>query len=183
MDKQQRNSHIIELFCQGMTMQSIGNRFGLARNTVYNILYENGIDTKTGMKVRANKRKEVNDKHFLDKYGMTQKQFKEIPRTFKKTILEKLRMTRGNCKRSGIEFNIKLNDMINPDWLYVDPVFGNKWESKGDYSPSIDRIDPNKGYIPENVQIISWRANRLKFNALPSEIHQLSNFLKKTNQT
>lgn len=38
-----------------------------------------------------------------------------------------------------------------------------------DDSFSLDRIDSTKGYIPGNVAIISWRANRLKNNGTAAE--------------
>jgi hypothetical protein len=33
-----------------------------------------------------------------------------------------------------------------------------------DNSPSLDRINPNAGYVPGNVRVISHRANRFKSN-------------------
>ena len=31
-------------------------------------------------------------------------------------------------------------------------------------SKSLDRIDPTKGYIPDNIRIVSWRANGMLNN-------------------
>lgn len=39
-----------------------------------------------------------------------------------------------------------------------------------DNSPSVDRINPNKGYTKDNIRVISHRANRLKYNATLEEI-------------
>jgi hypothetical protein len=38
------------------------------------------------------------------------------------------------------------------------------------FSPSLDRIDPSRGYIPGNVQVISNRANLLKRDGTLREI-------------
>src|SRR6266481_1415047 len=48
-----------------------------------------------------------------------------------------------------------------------------------DRTPSLDRIDPSKGYIKGNIAVISFRANRLKGNATLDEIRKVINYLKK----
>ena len=60
----------------------------------------------------------------------------------------------------------------------VCPVF-NKPLIKGDgahhrWSPSIDRIDPQKGYVRGNLQVISFLANAMKQDATPEELDQFS---------
>jgi hypothetical protein len=44
-------------------------------------------------------------------------------------------------------------------------------------SPSIDRIDSTKGYTPDNIQIISWKANRIKGYATLQELEMLLAYL------
>lgn len=62
------------------------------------------------------------------------------------------------------------------------PVFGFDLEfnSEGfkETSPSIDRIDSSKGYTKDNIQIISWKANRLKSCATVEDLELLVAFLK-----
>ena len=62
------------------------------------------------------------------------------------------------------------------------PIFGMKLEfnSAGfrENSPSIDRIDSTKGYTPDNIQIISWKANRIKGYASTQELEMLLAYLK-----
>lgn len=43
-------------------------------------------------------------------------------------------------------------------------------------SPSLDRIDNRLGYVPGNVQVVSWRANELKKDATPRELIALGRF-------
>ena len=62
------------------------------------------------------------------------------------------------------------------------PVFGFvlEFNSAGfrETSPSIDRIDSTKGYTPDNIQIISWKANRLKAYATVEDLETLVAFMK-----
>jgi hypothetical protein len=59
------------------------------------------------------------------------------------------------------------------------PVFGiplewscqrNQGRGPHPYAPSIDRIDPERGYVKGNVWIISYRANTIKSNATHEEL-------------
>jgi len=62
------------------------------------------------------------------------------------------------------------------------PVFGFdlQFNNAGfrETSPSLDRIDSNKGYTKDNVQVISWKANRLKAYATVEDLEILVAFLK-----
>lgn len=48
-------------------------------------------------------------------------------------------------------------------------------------SPSIDRIDSDKGYTVDNIQIISWKANRIKAYATVEELEIVIAFMKQGN--
>jgi hypothetical protein len=45
-------------------------------------------------------------------------------------------------------------------------------------SPSIDRIDSTKGYTKDNIQIISWKANRMKTNSSIEELELILAYMK-----
>ena len=45
-----------------------------------------------------------------------------------------------------------------------------------DTSPSLDRIDPRLGYTPDNIQIISSLANRMKNNATDEQLLKFSHY-------
>jgi hypothetical protein len=71
---------------------------------------------------------------------------------------------RTRARQRGWEFSITEEDISIPDCC---PVFGTPLKISGrgkrdDNSPSIDRIDNSKGYVPGNVVVISYRANMVK---------------------
>ena len=85
---------------------------------------------------------------------------------------------RQRAKAKDFEFSITLVDVTIPDTC---PVLGIELEMGNedrDTSPSIDRIDNNKGYTPDNVRIISYRANRLKSNATPEELEAVIKYMR-----
>lgn len=47
-----------------------------------------------------------------------------------------------------------------------------------DNSPTLDKVAPELGYVPGNVCVISWRANRMKSNGTIEEILKLAHFLQ-----
>jgi hypothetical protein len=62
------------------------------------------------------------------------------------------------------------------------PVYGTTLEfgNSGfrENSPSIDRIDSKKGYTRDNIQILSWKANRLKAYATVDDLEILLAYMK-----
>lgn len=58
----------------------------------------------------------------------------------------------------------------------IDLVFGTAGFREN--SPSIDRIDSSKGYTLDNIQIISWKANRIKSYATVEELELIVAYMK-----
>lgn len=91
-----------------------------------------------------------------------------------------LGIARRNAARDGKDFSITMDDVV---WNEVCPVLGIKLNygkpSNGRLSydtPSLDRTDSSKGYIPGNVVVMSWRANMLKADATHEEAIKLANY-------
>ena len=114
---------------------------------------------------------------------------------FKKWLTDK----KKNAKGRGIAYSIKPEDIpgVKIEWYNtrkqgskdtwrgikypkVCPVLGIKldWGMNGlnNNSPSLDRIDSTKGYIPGNVMIMSYLANKMKSNATPEQLNQFSRY-------
>ena len=92
----------------------------------------------------------------------------EFLRNYIKQILHR---TKLRAKKRNLDFNIDESDIIIPSKcpiLEVPLVIGTK--GSYEYSPSIDRIDNNKGYIKGNIQIISKKANSMKNSATTEEL-------------
>lgn len=78
--------------------------------------------------------------------------------------------TRSNFKQ--IDFDIEISDIVVPTHC---PVLGLKLSHNnavgGSHdSPSLDRINPKKGYVKGNIRVISMRANVLKSNGSLDEM-------------
>lgn len=63
--------------------------------------------------------------------------------------------------------------------LGIEMAFGKMDESPQEYSPSLDRIKPELGYVKGNVVWISMRANVIKADANSEEILKVAKWLKK----
>lgn len=85
------------------------------------------------------------------------------------------------AKEKGLEFSLTYDDIKIPERCPIlnIPLFSADGYAK-DNSPSIDRIDSTKGYVPGNVMIISFRANTLKNDASIEELKLVLEFLCKT---
>lgn len=83
------------------------------------------------------------------------------------------RSLKNRCKQETKDFNLDLEDIIIPEYcpylqVPITKILGEG--RKQPYNPSVDRIDPTKGYIKGNIQIISEKANRMKQDASKEEL-------------
>ena len=87
----------------------------------------------------------------------------------------KLGHVRERAKRKGIEFTITDVHVAVPATCPIlgIPLFFTPGKGTAN-SPSVDRLDPNKGYVPGNVWVISHRANTLKSNATSEELFKVA---------
>ncbi len=101
----------------------------------------------------------------LSKYKNLHELKQQLYRSAKKRALQK-----------GLEFNIELRDIHIPkkcSILKVPLICSTR------YSPSIDRIYPDKGYVKGNIAVISVLANSMKANATPKELLIFARNIKK----
>jgi len=88
---------------------------------------------------------------------------------------------RRRAKKLCLEFAITVDD-IGQIGTHC-PILGIEYNHEAchatkDFSPSLDRIDNAKGYVSGNVQVISWRANRLKSNGTAEEFEKIAIHLR-----
>lgn len=82
------------------------------------------------------------------------------------------------AKQKGLDFTIHADDVIIPEFC---PVLGIKLKRGErnfvDSSPSLDRINSKLGYVPGNVRVISWRANRIKNDSTAEELEKILRYI------
>lgn len=79
-----------------------------------------------------------------------------------------LNTAKARARKKGTECTITLADIVVPEFCPIlgIPIFSSDGKV-GPNSPSIDRVDTSKGYIPGNVAVISHRANQIKSDMTP----------------
>ena len=86
------------------------------------------------------------------------------------------RNAKKRALKNGLEFNIELRDIHIPRKC---PILKVPLICSTRYSPSIDRIYPDKGYTKDNIAVISTLANSMKANATPKELLIFAKNIKK----
>lgn len=126
--------------------------------------------------------REKNRKRNKEHYHNNKEYYKEWNRD---NIDSKLiSVAKDRAKKRNIPFFITKEDITLPTHC---PILGmelkyNQGTGAGgkDNSFSLDRIDPTKGYIKGNVQVISHKANSMKFNATKEDLLRFANWVYKT---
>jgi hypothetical protein len=86
--------------------------------------------------------------------------------------------------KKGLPFSLTKDDIAIPSHC---PILGvplkRGTKCFHDYSPSLDRIIPELGYVPGNIQVISHRANRIKTDANPEEVMLVAQYMSSIQST
>lgn len=104
-----------------------------------------------------------------EQYRAARARHRDKPGSLERIMLSQ---SRGRASKMGLEHTIELLDIEIPrvcPYLEIELVRNNR-QGPTDTSPTLDRIDNNLGYIKGNVQVISYKANRMKNNATTEEL-------------
>lgn len=105
---------------------------------------------------------------------------KETQAAHRKVVMKRtplyyvLSVAKGRAQKKGLEFSITAADVPVPEFCPVLGIPLKKGVGRSNpCSPSIDRIDSSKGYVPGNVWVISYLANARKSDQSAKEILEL----------
>lgn len=161
---------IKELGLLGHSMTSLATRYGVTRQRMKQVVDKNIPDWYYNYG-NAAKRKLTTKLHF-DKWGE-----KEDSALYS-AQRDKFRAKAANAKRIGWDWTVTFGEL---KWNSHCPILGLELdyfaESRQENSPSFDQIIPGKGYVSGNVQIISWRANRIKNDGTSNEHRKIADYL------
>lgn len=91
---------------------------------------------------------------------------------------------RRRAKLNGLECSIQESDILVPEEC---PILGIKLKrgksKQTGASPSLDRIDNSKGYTPDNIAVISYKANACKNTMTVEQIKRLHEYVLGLGQT
>lgn len=93
-----------------------------------------------------------------------------------------LRNAKARAREQGLAFELTREDIVVPALC---PVFGvplvigtrTGWVTPT--SPTLDRVDNTRGYVRDNVCVISWRANELKGSASLEEVERVAEYMRR----
>jgi hypothetical protein len=145
-----------QLIDAGITLEAIGEKYDVTKQRIYQVIL------KFGLRTPVYKRKS-----FLREKGL--KTF-WLDRILRNKKIEKL-------ERLAILTSLNLPDFCPILDLELNYSGYGEGTVHWDSSPSVDRIDSSKGYTIDNIQIISWRANRIKNDSTPEELKKIANYM------
>lgn len=110
-------------------------------------------------------------------HEVNKKKVREDIKRFRRENPEKylLISARNRAKTKGWDFNLDKEDIVIPALC---PILKVPLIRNTRHSASLDRIDPTRGYVKGNVQVISRKANVMKNDATREELQEFYNWLK-----
>lgn len=96
-----------------------------------------------------------------------------------------IRAARARAKLKGLPFDILVNDILWQIELGVCAVTGIPFhfaanEGRHPFTPSIDRVDNDLGYVKGNVRVVVWALNAMRGDWGDAVLLQVADALKRT---
>jgi hypothetical protein len=119
-------------------------------------------------------------KRYMSEYGKRPEVLETRKRRYRTQIDKQMLINaRARAKKRGLDFNIDLFDVKIPNVCPILDIPIMIGEDKTlSNSPTIDRVDNNKGYTKGNVRVISHRANSMKNNNTLETLEKLIQYIK-----
>jgi hypothetical protein len=165
----------------GKTLKSIASSVGLSGQRIQQYAKQWGIDS---FKIRQAQKAREDEASRIAKFGPKWSTPEARNTEIYKIMKRKFQSLVSNAKKKGT--------LVEIDFSYFQhfpthcPVLGIQLDylsrGRADNAPSFDKIDPKKGYVPGNVKIMSWRANRIKNDGYLHEFKMLVIFLEAIRQ-
>lgn len=164
--------NVLAMIDAGETMEAIGRRYGVSKQRVKQRLQQWGV-YESGQAVNRARR--------IAAYRLRNGDRKNIEKDKYTRLRAKFTRKKANAVKVGVPWTIQFGEL---EWPEVCPVLGipiNYFNIEGhrEDSPSFDRFDCSKGYIPGNVCVMSWRANRIKNDSTVDEHEKIAAWMRK----
>lgn len=163
---------------EGKSYAEIGKEWGVTRERIRQLAKAAGLQGK-GLIVRRNKQVAAYEDKMKQKYGSLWKGGSLQKSDFMLTCREKLISKRNAARQAGEVFTITMDDI---EWVSHCPILGIELNYfpdgiRQENSVSFCRADVEKGYVPGNVFVCSWRATRIKNDGSAEEHQKIADFM------
>jgi hypothetical protein len=164
--------NVVEMAKQGKTNVAIAKHFGVSPERIRQVFFKKRKtkEFQDFLAFLTQKEEEKQRLHF-DKWGDTSQEFYEEKRI-------KFFRKKANAVKKGHEFTIKFSEITFPKYC---PILGIELdyfaEGRQENSVSFDRRDSSKGYVKGNVEVVSWRANRIKNDGTAEEHRKIADYI------
>jgi len=156
----------------GMTMTQLAKHYGVSRQRIKQIVDRYIPSWKDEYGYAVNRK--VAENYYAKKWGV-----KEDTALYD-AKRKKYRNKKAIAKSRGIPFDLDFGDIAWPSHCPVLGIELNYFaETREEGSVSFDKLEPSKGYVKDNVVIMSWRANRIKNDGTAEEHRSIAVFLDK----
>jgi hypothetical protein len=172
---------------QGKTMQQIADLYGCSRQRIKQVIERHIPEWHLlyGKAVRDSKAQKEFE-HLIQwrtrKWGTPNRS--KVTSDLYWIQRQKFFNKRANAKRIGAVWELEFGDIT---WPTHCPILGMEIdyysEGRSEASPSFDQIVPGKGYVLGNVQVISWKANRLKNDGSWQDHQMIADFMRKLEES